>query len=108
MFQLAEEAGVSYRTLVKAETEVNARLRHSTLEKIADPLGLHPNQLFVRANLTPYLRPAVLRDPRSPDRRRRRNFLVTYEEYDQLSRYLGFIRVSAIIGSDHSVTAEHS
>ncbi len=91
MYGLAKAAGVSYRTVFKAEMEARPRLRHSTLEKIARPLGLYPDQLFVRANLTPYLKPW------SPDEgqatRRPKTFVVTDEEFESLTRYLKFLQL---------------
>ena len=98
MSRLADEAGVSDRTVFKAEVEPNARLRHSTLEKIAKPLGLHPNGLFIRANLTPYLSASGLTGERSAHERKERAFNVTDEEYDHLERYLNFLQFSGITG----------
>ena len=98
MSRLADEAGVSYRTVFKAEVEPNARLRHSTLERIATPLGLHPDRLFIRANLTPYLRATSLGSEPSSDARRKRSFDVTDDEYDHLQRYLRFLQFSGITG----------
>ena len=98
MTQLAREAGVSYRTVFKAEVEPDARLRHRTLENIAKPLGLHPDRLFVRANLTPYLRTTSLGSEPSADARRARTFEVTGDEYEKLESYLRFLRFADITG----------
>lgn len=57
--QLADAAGVSYKTLSKLELGRTTPRRPGILLKIAKALDVHPDRLLLLAPLTPMLRPAV-------------------------------------------------
>ena len=97
MYDLATKADVSYRTMYKAEVHLRARLRHGTLEKIAGKLDVHPNELFIRAGLTPYLSSPAAPPPVEGPVTKERVFEVTDDEYEKLNHYLGFLRYSSLV-----------
>ena len=71
------------------------------LIKVAKAFGVHPNQLLLRAALTPILSPIPSPAPvssRSPqDAREPKTFYVTEQERTQLDHYLQFLRDTELI-----------
>ena len=86
IYKLAAEAKVSNRTLSKLELGAYLPKKPEMLLRLAQALEVHPDQLLLRAALTPYLRPPTT------DGRQERKFFVTIEEYRELDNYLQILR----------------
>ena len=98
MQTLAKEAKVSYKTLSKLELgRTLPRRPERFLLRLAGPLGVHPDQLLLRAALTPLLRPSLT--PQPPSTRKLVTFEVDEEERRQLEDYLQFLRYLSSIQS---------
>ena len=98
---LAREAKISYKTLSKLELDRNLPRRPEIfLTKVARALGVHPDNLLVRASLTPMLRPSVGETAPLPPTTKPLTLLVTEEESRELENYLQFLR---FIGSVESL-----
>ena len=94
--QLADKAGVSYKTLSKLELGRITPRKPDILMKVADTLDVHPDRLLLRAPLTPMLRPAVDEES-SPPLTQPLTLLVSDDERRQLENYLQFLRYVASI-----------
>lgn len=94
---LAREAEAPYKTLCKLEVESKSVRRPEILLKIARALGVHPNQLLVRAVLTPMLSPSPSTGPPPEQLRPPSTFYVTEQERVQLEHYLNFLRDSELM-----------
>lgn len=93
MKDLAFKAEVSYQKLCRLEFS-NALPRHPQefLINIAHALGVHPDRLLVKANLTPLLSPRS--DAQAPltTRNIKLTLFVDEDERRQLENYLQFLR----------------
>jgi transcriptional regulator with XRE-family HTH domain len=96
--RLAQEARVSYRTLSKLELGRSLpRHPENFLLKVAKAFDTHPDQLLLRASLTPMLRPSHIEISLSAPRTIALTVLVTEEERRQIENYLQFLRQMASI-----------
>jgi transcriptional regulator with XRE-family HTH domain len=95
---LAYKAEVSYKALSKLELDRNLPRRPEIfLIKIARALGVHPDNLLVRASLTPLLRPSVSVPISSPPTTKSLTLEVTDDERRELENYLQYLRhISAV------------
>lgn len=95
--QLADAAGVSYKTLSKLElNRTTPRRPEILLMKVAKALDVHPDRLLLRAPLTPMLRPTV-DEVSSLPLAQPLTLLVSSDERRQLENYLQFLRYIASI-----------
>ena len=94
--QLADKAGVSYKTLSKLELGRITPRKPDILMKVADTLDVHPDRLLLLAPLTPMLRP-VADNASAQSQRELLNLLVSRDERRQLENYLQFLRYMALI-----------
>lgn len=96
--KLAKEAHVPYKTLSKLELGRSVpRHQEIFLYKIAKAFNLHPDQLLLRASLTPMLRVSPDTIAMSTARTISITLLVTEDERRQLENYLQFLRQMASI-----------
>jgi len=95
---LAHKAEVSYKALSKLELDRNLPRRPEIfLLKVARALGVHPDNLLVRASLTPLLRPSVDVPVSSPPTTTSLTLEVTDGERRELENYLQYLRhISAV------------
>lgn len=95
---LAHKAEVSYKALSKLELDRNLPRRPEIfLLKVAWALGVHPDNLLVRASLTPLLRPSVGVPVSSPPTTTSLTLEVTDDERRELENYLQYLRhISAV------------
>lgn len=89
--KLAEEAGISYKTLSKLELGQITPRKPGIIMKLARALDIHPDRLLLLAPLTPMLRP-VSEEVFSNKNKEPLNILVTKEERRHLENYLRFLR----------------
>ena len=94
---LASRARVSYKGLCKLEVETRSIRRPEMLLKIATAFEVHPNQLLLRAALTPILSPAASTAQPAQDIRETWTVQVTERERSQLEHYLHFLRDSELL-----------
>ena len=94
---LAREANVPYKRLSKLEVETRSVRRPEILLSVARALGVHPNQLLVRAVLTPILSPPPATHASPSEDRKSATFHVTRKEQSQLVHYLQFLRDSELM-----------
>jgi transcriptional regulator with XRE-family HTH domain len=93
MKDLAYKAEVSYQKLCRLEFS-NTLPRHPQefLINIAHALGVHPDRLLVKANLTPLLSPRSDAQALPKTRSIEMTLLVDEDERQQLENYLQFLR----------------
>ena len=96
VLQLADAAGISYKTLSKIELDRTRPRRPEILLKVAKVFDIHPDRLLLRAPLTPMLRPTV-DEVSSPPLNQPLTLLVSNEERRQLENYLQFLRYVASV-----------
>jgi transcriptional regulator with XRE-family HTH domain len=91
--ELASIANVSYRALSKLELD-RSLPRHPEvfLWKIAEVFNVHPDNLFIRASLTPLLRPPKDEIATEPMKTVTFPLKVTEEESIKLEKYLYYLR----------------
>ena len=94
--QLADKAGVSYKTLSKLELGRITPRKPDILMKVAHTLDVHPDRLLLLAPLTPMLRP-VADNVSAKSQRELLNLLVSKDERRQLENYLQFLRYMALV-----------
>ena len=87
---LAERAQVSASGVSDLELD-NRQLTGKMARKLAGPLGVTPNELLIRASLTPEL-PWGQALPSTEERLIELQIQVTVEEERQIRQYLDFIR----------------
>ena len=93
---LATKAQVGIGSLSEIERGLRTP-RHATLRKLSGPLGIDPNELFVRAFFTQELRPTAAY-PALPENRITFICEVTHEEYRALEEYRLFLRFRGVHG----------
>ena len=98
VLELAHRANVSYKTLSKLELARTFPRHPGILIKVANALGVHPDQLLLVAHMTPFLRPSVITGTLTPQRRPI-IFLVNEDEHHQIDNYLQFLRYMAELKS---------
>lgn len=92
---LADKAQISPSSL--SDIELGKRkARPETLRKLSGPLGIDPNQLFIRAYLTQELRPTLVISS-VQEELVTFNLRVTREERQRLEEYLEFLRFRRIM-----------
>jgi transcriptional regulator with XRE-family HTH domain len=94
MTDLARRCRVPVSTLSELErgkSKISDRTS-SLLVRLADALGVHPDRLLEKANLTAYLTAAGQELPPEEELKEVRLF-VTPEEYNLITEYLDFLRV---------------
>jgi len=94
--QLADAAGVSYKTLSKLELGRVTPRRPGILLKVARALDVHPDRLLLLTPLTPMLRP-VADDVSLSSQREPLVLLVSNDERRHLENYLQFLRYMASV-----------
>ena len=94
---LASEAGVDSKVVSRLEVTGKTPRDRDFLLKIAHAFDIHPDTLYRKARLTPFLRPAAVASPAPPsrapeDERSSHVIFATETEIEQLEIYLDFLR----------------